>query len=38
MAGIEWAAPAFAQLETLPQSLAFEVVRRAREFKAPTQG
>jgi plasmid stabilization system protein ParE len=26
--GIEWTAPAFAQLEALPQSLAFEVMRR----------
>jgi plasmid stabilization system protein ParE len=27
-AEIEWTAPAFAQLESLPQSMAFEVVRR----------
>ncbi|MFL6285761.1 MAG: type II toxin-antitoxin system RelE/ParE family toxin [Pyrinomonadaceae bacterium] len=26
--GIGWTAPAFAQLEALPQSLAFEIVRR----------
>jgi plasmid stabilization system protein ParE len=25
---IEWTAPAFSQLEALPQSMAFEVVRR----------
>ena len=33
-AKIEWAAPAFAQLETLPQSLAFEVVRRVDVLSA----
>jgi plasmid stabilization system protein ParE len=33
-AGIEWAAPAFAQLEALPQSLAFEVVRRVDVLSA----
>lgn len=28
MASIEWTVPAFAQLEELPQKLAFDVVRR----------
>jgi hypothetical protein len=28
MAEIQWTAPAFVQLETLPQSFAFEVIRR----------
>jgi plasmid stabilization system protein ParE len=32
--GIEWTAPAFAQLESLPQSLAFEVVRRVDVLSA----
>ena len=31
---IEWRAPAFAQLESLPQSLAFEVVRRVDVLSA----
>lgn len=33
-AAIEWTAPAFAQLEALPQSLAFEVVRRVDVLRA----
>jgi plasmid stabilization system protein ParE len=32
--GIEWAGSAFAQLESLPQSLAFEVVRRVDVLSA----
>ena len=34
MVEIEWTAPAFAQLETLPQALAFEVVRRVDVLSA----
>jgi plasmid stabilization system protein ParE len=33
-AGIEWTAPAFAQLESLPQSMAFELVRRVEVLSA----
>jgi plasmid stabilization system protein ParE len=31
---VEWTVPAFAQLESLPQSLAFEVVRRVEVLSA----
>jgi len=34
MVEIEWTAPAFAQLESLSQALAFEVVRRVDALSA----
>jgi mRNA-degrading endonuclease RelE of RelBE toxin-antitoxin system len=34
MAEIQWTAPAFVQLETLPQSFAFEVIRRVEVLSA----
>lgn len=33
-AGIEWTAPAFAQLESLPEALAFEVIGRVDALAA----